>query len=184
MDDQELIDLCRAGDTAAFEVLVNKYQSSLLAVTWSLLGNREDARDATQEAFCSAFAHLNAFDSGRNFKSWLFAIAWKRCLDMKRKEKTNRKYLSRVERAAALNANPDPPGPAGPVRLEDSEMFSPLLRSLDPRERLALCLRMNEGYTASEIAEVLGCAESSARVYVFNAIRRVRKLWKEGYGNV
>jgi DNA-directed RNA polymerase specialized sigma24 family protein len=39
---------------------------------------------------------------------------------------------------------------------------------------------MNEGYSASEIAEVLGCAESSARVYVFNAVRKVRTLWEKG----
>ncbi len=181
MNDGELIERCRAGEAAAFVTLVNAYQSSLLAVTWSLMGNREDARDATQEAFLSAFSNLNRFDSSRSFKSWLFAIAWNRCLDMKRKEKVNRRYLLRVERTETLAAPPDPPGP---VRLEDSETFSPILECLSARERLALCLKMNEGYTASEIAEVLGCAESSARVYVFNAIRRVRKFWKEGYGNV
>lgn len=179
MDDTALVDRCQAGDTAAFEALVNEYQSSLLAVTWSILGNREDARDATQEAFCSAFAHLHGFDSGQSFKTWLFAIAWKRCLDIKRRQKTARTFVQRLGRPTAPNPG-DGPGPAGPVRLEESEKFSPVLAKLAPRERLALCLRMNEGYTASEIAEVLGCAESSARVYVFNAIRRVRKLWKDG----
>ncbi len=180
-DDAALISRCRAGDGAAFEALVDRYQSSLLTVTWSVMGNREDARDATQDAFLSAFSNLAGFDSGRSFKSWLFAIAWKRCLDMKRREKTGRKYLPEVERAQAAA---DVDCPARPERLEDSEVFSPILGHLGPRERAALCLKMNEGYTAAEIAEVLGCAESSARVYVFNAVRRVRDLWRKGNGDV
>jgi RNA polymerase sigma factor (sigma-70 family) len=185
LDDLALVERCRAGDMAAFEALVNKYQASLLSVTWSLLGNREDARDATQEAFLSAFAHLNGFDSGRSFKTWLFAIAWKRCLDMKRRQRTARTYARRLGHPP--DPAPAPPagiGPPGPVPLEDSETFSRALRTLGPKERLALCLKMNEGYTAGEIAEVLGCAESSARVYVFNAIRRLRDLWNKGNGHV
>ncbi len=181
MDDATLIARCRAGDITAFEALVDRYQPSLLTVTWSLMGNREDARDATQEAFLSAFSNLDGFDSGRSFKNWLFAIAWKRCLDMKRKEKTGRKYIRELERTEACASRPGPPSPA---RLEDSEIFSPVLGSLRPKERLALCLRMNEGYTAAEIAGVLGCAESSARVYVFNAVRKLRHLWKKGNGDV
>jgi RNA polymerase sigma-70 factor (ECF subfamily) len=181
VDDEALIVRCRAGDAAAFEALVGRYQPSLLTIAWSLMGNREDARDATQDAFLSAFANLGRFDSGRSFKNWLFAIAWKRCLDMKRKEKVGRKHLREVERAASSARGPGVPRPA---RLEDSEIFGSILGRLSPKERLALCLRMNEGYTAAEIAEVLGCAESSARVYVFSAVRRIRDLWEKGKGYV
>jgi RNA polymerase sigma-70 factor (ECF subfamily) len=180
MDDAELIARCRAGEIDAFESLVNKYQTPLLTMTWSLLGNKEDARDVTQQAFLAAFSNLDAFDPSRSFKNWLFAIAWKDCLDMKRREKTRRIFLERMKGDLATHGNP---GPAG-VRLEDSEAFSPLLKKLDLKERLALSLKMNEGYSATEIAEVLGCAESSARVYVFNAIRKVRKLWKKGRADV
>lgn len=176
MDDHELVARCLAGDRAAFESLVDKYQSSLLAMTWAALGNREDARDAAQQAFLAAFSHLASFDHGRSFKNWLFAIAWKDCLDLKRREKTRRVFIERLKGETPAAGNPGP----GPVRLEESEVFSSLLKRLDRRERLALTLRMNEGYSASEIAEVLGCAESSARVYVFNAVRKVRTLWEKG----
>jgi len=181
MDDSELVASCRAGEAGAFEALVNKYQSALLTMAWSVLGNREDALDATQQAFLAAFSKLDRYDAARNFKSWLFAIAWKDCLDMKRREKTARMKFQRLAAEAPLTADP---GPVDPPRLEDSEAFRPLLSQLKPKERVALSLRMNEGCTAFEIADVLGCAESSARVYVFNAIRRVRKLWKKGNGDV
>jgi RNA polymerase sigma-70 factor (ECF subfamily) len=177
MDDSELIARCRAGEASAFEALVNRYQAPLLTMAWSLLGNREDALDAAQQAFAAAFCKLDAFDPGRSFKNWLFAIAWKDCLDMKRRQKTAQKNLRRLAGEIVLATDPDP---GDPSRLEDSSVFGPLLAKLKPRERVALSLRMNEECTAAEIADVLGCTESSARVYVFNAIRRIRGLWKKG----
>jgi RNA polymerase sigma-70 factor (ECF subfamily) len=180
MDDAELVTRCRAGDRGAFESLVNKYQSSLLSMTWALMGNREDALDAAQQAFLAAFSNLASFDNGRSFKNWLFAIAWKDGLDMKRREKTRRIFIERLKGEAPAAGPPA----AGPVGIEESEAFGPLLGGLDRRERLALTLKMNEGYSASEIAQVLGCSESSARVYVFNAVRRVRTLWNKGRSDV
>jgi RNA polymerase sigma-70 factor (ECF subfamily) len=180
MDDTELIARCRQGDTRAFESLVNKYQSSLLGMTWSLLGNKEDARDVCQQALLAAFSNLEAFDHSRSFRTWLFAIAWKDCLDLKRREKAKRLFLERAKDHPATSGNPRPAA----VPLEDSEVFSPLLGKLDIKERLALTLKMNEGYSAAEIAGVIGCAESSARVYAFNAVRKLRRLWNQGRTDV
>jgi RNA polymerase sigma factor (sigma-70 family) len=180
MEDAELIARCRNGDTGAFEFLVNKYQSSLLSMTWSLLGDKEDARDVSQQAFLAAFSNLDTFDHSRSFKNWLFAIAWKDCLDLKRREKTRRLFLERLKDDPAPAGNP---GPAA-VPLEESEVFSPFLGKLSLKERLSLTLKMNEGYSAAEIADVLGCAENSARVYAFNAVRKLRKLWNKGKPHV
>ena len=176
MDDAELIVRCRAGDGSAFESLVDKYQPSLLNMTWSILGDREDARDISQQAFLAAFSNLDKFDHSRSFKNWLYAIAWKDCLDLKRRRKTRRLFLERLKAEAAPAAVPGDV----PIPIEESETFSPLLGRLRLKERLALTLKMNEGYSASEIARVLGCAESSARVYAFNAVRKLRKLYLKG----
>jgi RNA polymerase sigma factor (sigma-70 family) len=176
MDDTELIARCRAGDESAFETLVNKYQPSLLSMTWSILGDREDARDVSQQAFLAAFSHLDGFDHSRSFKNWLYAIAWKDCLDLKRRRKTRRLFLERLKAETAPATDPGD----DPLPLEASEAFSPLLGRLRLKERLALTLKMNEGYNASEIARVLGCSESSARVYAFNAVRKLRRLYRKG----
>lgn len=63
-------------------------------------------------------------------------------------------------------------------RMTQSAVIDPLLKRLGVKERLALSLSINEGYTAAETAEILHCAESTARVYVFNARRKLRK-WLE-----
>jgi RNA polymerase sigma factor (sigma-70 family) len=180
MDDTELIARCRRGDNRAFESLVNKYQSPLLSMAWSLLGNKEDARDVCQQALLAAFSNLEAFDHSRSFRTWLFAIAWKDCLDLKRREKARRLFLEKAKDHPATSGNPG----SAAVPLERSEAFSPLLAKLDLKERLALTLKLNEGYTAAEIAGVIGCAESSARVYAFNAVRKLRRLWSQGKAHV
>ena len=69
------------------------------------------------------------------------------------------------------------PHPADPEPLP-----SALLKGLSPRERTALCLWANEGYTAKDIAEVLACSASTARVYLFNARRKIKVLMENDHG--
>lgn len=59
---------------------------------------------------------------------------------------------------------------------------SALLQSLSPRERAALCLWANEGYSAKDISEVLACSASTARVYLFNARRKIKALLENDHG--
>jgi RNA polymerase sigma-70 factor (ECF subfamily) len=173
MEDSEIIDLCLRGETDAFEMIVNKYQANLLSVAWSVLGSREDAKDVTQEAFLQALAHLQRFDTARSFKNWLYVIVYNQCLDRKRKEKSLRKFIKRTEKEIGFSD----PGDDSSRRIEDSKAFSPLLSKLKEKERLALSLKINDGYSAAEIAEILQCSQSSVRVYVFNAIRKLRASW-------
>lgn len=81
MDDGQIIACCLAGEREAFEMIVNKYQARVLSLAWSVLGNRAEAEDTTQEAFIRAYTNLRDFDQARGFKNWLYAIAYKRCLD-------------------------------------------------------------------------------------------------------
>ena len=62
------------------------------------------------------------------------------------------------------------------MRLEDSEQFQLILKWLNEKERTALSLKLNEGYLAREIAEILGCKESTVRVYILNAKRKIKKI--------
>jgi RNA polymerase sigma-70 factor (ECF subfamily) len=170
-DDGQTIARCLAGDREAYEMIVNKYQAGVLSLAWGILGNRAEAEDAAQETFFRAYLNLQNFDRARDFKNWLYAIAYKRCLDRIREVKTEKKYRSRIAEAAA----PVTSGLETELGVEESALLSPLLKKLTFKERLALSLSTNEEYTAAEIAEVLRCAESTARVHLFNAKRKLRK---------
>ncbi|MCX6574984.1 MAG: sigma-70 family RNA polymerase sigma factor [Candidatus Aminicenantes bacterium] len=168
-DDGQTIARCLAGDREAFEMIVNKYQAGVLSLAWSVLGNRAEAEDAAQEAFFRAYVSLQNFDRAKDFKNWLYAIAYKRCLDRIRKLKTEKKYRSRMADALVTSGLKKEPG------TEESAILSPLLEKLTVKERLVLSLSINDEYTADEIAEVLQCAVSTARVHLFNAKRKLRK---------
>jgi RNA polymerase sigma-70 factor (ECF subfamily) len=171
MDEDQIIRRCREGDGEAFEMLVDRYQSGLLSLAWGILGNREEAEDAAQEAFVRAFTNLPAFDPGRPFRPWLYAIAAHDCLDRLKRRRLERRFES--------DGRNDPPdqGPDSGFerRFEGSNRVAPLLDRLKPAERMALYLSVVEGWTAAEVAAVLGCSAGSARVRIHNAKKKARR---------
>lgn len=172
MDEKEIISRCLSGEIEAFEMLVTKYQANILALSWSILRNREEAKDVTQEAFIQSYINLNSFDRAKSFKNWLYSIAYRRCLDRKRKEKSSTHFINKMRKQEKLFDDDK----SDKKRIEDSDIFSPILRKLNEKERTVISLKMNEGYSEKEIAQVLGCAESTARVLFFNAKRKLKKM--------
>lgn len=172
MEDNEVIFRCLAGEREAFGMIVNKYQSGILSLAWSLLGNSEEARDATQEVFVQAYKNLTRFNHSRSFKNWIYAIAYKRCADSRRKARFLKKFMQRV----AQEGMPGQSDVGPEQRVEESEILSRLMKRLRLKERLVFLLSTKEGYSAAEIADVLCCSESTARVYLFNARMKLRKL--------
>jgi RNA polymerase sigma-70 factor (ECF subfamily) len=89
-EEATLLASARAGDSAAFERLVTPHWDALLRVTQRILRNREDAEDAVQTAFLSAFRNLNGFDGRSRFSSWLSRIAMNAalmCLRLSRRKR-------------------------------------------------------------------------------------------------
>ena len=74
-DESALVGRLRAGDEAAYETMVRAYGGRLLSVARRLLGNDEDARDAVQETFVSAYRSLRAFEGHAKLSTWLHQIA-------------------------------------------------------------------------------------------------------------
>ncbi|MEA2427401.1 MAG: hypothetical protein QOF37_1029 [Thermoleophilaceae bacterium] len=79
--DEQLIALTRKGQTGAFEALVQRYQSRLLAFCRHMLGSTEDAEDVLQEVFAASFNAMLADERPINARPWLYRIARNRCLN-------------------------------------------------------------------------------------------------------
>jgi RNA polymerase sigma-70 factor, ECF subfamily len=84
VDDAALVQRCLAGDTAAFEALVAEYQRLAFTVALRMLGDYEDARDATQTTFVKAFEKLDTYEPRYRFFSWLYRILVNECLNIRR----------------------------------------------------------------------------------------------------
>ncbi len=175
-DEQKRIAACLRGEGEEFRLIVTEYQGPLTALAVNMLGNRQDAEDVCQETLVRAFLHLDRYDPRLSFRNWLFTILYRRALDLIRRK---RRFRSFAQRAAddpqrPLYTKPDESG-------FDAKEFERLLDHLSPKERLAAALWANEGLTAGEIAGVLGCTASTARVYLFNARRKIKALLEEGH---
>jgi len=96
---------------------------------------------------------------------------------MLRKKRRFREFSARARFEPAVMERGGNPRPAVPEPLP-----SRLLESLSPRERTALCLWANEGYSAKDISGVLACSASTARVYLFNARRKIKALLENDHG--
>jgi RNA polymerase sigma-70 factor (ECF subfamily) len=83
-DDAAVVERCLGGDHSAYEVIVQRYQRALFNVALRMLGNYEDARDATQTTFLKAYQHLDTFDPAQRFFSWIYRILKNECLNVLR----------------------------------------------------------------------------------------------------
>lgn len=169
MDEKTAIQTCLTGNVNAFESLVKHYETRIIALAWNILGDRDDAKDVAQDTFIQAYKNLQRYDLQRSFKTWLMAIAVKRCLDRIRKQKSFFKYFKHHSQNTTFSKEPNSHS------IEESEIFHPLLNRLTKKERTALCLKVNERYTSREIGSVLNCSETTARVYLFRAKKKLKK---------
>jgi RNA polymerase sigma-70 factor (ECF subfamily) len=171
MEEKEVVSSCLQGNTEEFKQIVNQYKAQAMALAMNILGNREDAEDACQEAFIQVFRNLPDFKLEMSFKNWLYTILYHCCLDQwKRKRR-----LFRLFEKMKIEPSLDLPNQASnPV--ERRPLPQTLLKHLSPKEKTVLCLWANEGYTTQEISEVLRCSASTARVYLFNARKKIKGL--------
>lgn len=174
MTEEELIRNAKLGDRAAFSELVSCHEKKLLALCWNMMGDRDEARDAAQDALLQAFQNLACFDAGRSFIKWLLGIGAKRCLDRLRRRRTFLKYFQEYGRERGRPA--DAPALAGAV----DGRAGRLLQKLTPKERAAISLAVFEDFTAREIAALQGCSESTVRVRLFNARVKLKKEVADG----
>ena len=89
-DELSLVQEAKAGNYAAFEELVNRYEKKIYRLALNITRHREDAEDVLQEAFMKSFQHLQNFREGSRFYTWLVRIAVNEGLMKLRKRRTSR----------------------------------------------------------------------------------------------
>jgi RNA polymerase sigma-70 factor, ECF subfamily len=182
-DEEQLVVLSRDGDTAAFNVLVERYQTAIYNLCLRMLGAQQPAEDAAQEAFISAFRHLDSFRGG-SFRSWLFRIASNACYDELRRRK-NRRTVSLDEpgdRDDERRIDPPSDAPAMEEYAAQTELRSTIeeaLTQLPNDQRLALVLCDVQGMDYAEIAVVMSCSLGTVKSRINRARTRMRALLQQ-----
>lgn len=181
-EDRELVALCQKGDQDAFEKLVRKYQQTVLNLVFHYIGYRNETEDVAQKIFVKVYFSIKKFDVNRPFLPWLFRIAINQCYDELRKIRRQKVYafseLTREEtrnienlisKYAVSQASDE-------VRQDMRTLLYRTLNQLPDKQRLSIVLRDLEGLSYAEIATILKCSEQAARLKVFRARARLRKL--------
>lgn len=171
MTDRELVRRVRRGDRASFDALVRRYLRPALAVAWEFTESRDDAEDVVQDAFHRVLRGLDGYDDSRPFRPWFFAIV----RNVGRNAAAWRGRWSSEPIAESL-----PAGGSTPLsdleRAEIRERIGEGIELLSPMQRSCFRLCDLEGFAGGEAAEMLGIEESTVRVHLFRARRRLRDV--------
>ena len=170
--DQEAVRRTLEGDLGAFEALVARYRQVVYACTCAITGNREDAADATQDAFVCLYRNLEHVDPNRPLRPYLMTIAVNCAKSQIRKQRRSR-AAERDE--SVLQALPDHrPVPAqAQVRHERRQLLRDALADLPTMLRDACVLFYLHGCSCREAAGILKTSEGAVKVALHRARERL-----------
>ncbi len=173
----QALDAARRGDVAAFNKLVLMYQTVVYNVALRTVGNPEDAADATQEAFLSAFRAIREFRGG-SFKSWLLRIAVNACYDVLRRRQ--RRPASSLDELTELGEGEFAPPDrvlgreAAAIGAETARVIQDGLATLPDEQRMLVVLCDVQGLSYEEAAEVSQVALGTVKSRLSRARARLR----------
>ena len=159
-DDAAVVARCLAGEHNAYEAIVHRYQKGLFNVALRMLGNYEDARDATQTAFIKAYEHLDSFNPEQRFLNWLYRILKNECLNVLR----GRRPSEPVSLGLPAGNGADPVE----VR-ERHQAVQAALLTLSVEYREVVVLRHFTDLSYDEIAATLGIPTKTVKSRLYTA---------------
>jgi RNA polymerase sigma-70 factor, ECF subfamily len=162
------------GDVEAFRVLVERYRDRYARYAVHMLGNREDAEEALQDAFTRAYRSLARCEDPERFGAWLFRILVNRCRTIgARRGRRSKTFV--VDEGALLEAAIDHPAESTAWR----EEIERALEQLRAEQREAFLLKYVEEMGYDEMSQLTGVGVSALKMRVMRACERLRELLSE-----
>jgi RNA polymerase sigma-70 factor (ECF subfamily) len=173
MTDHALIQQILAGDAEAYSQLVDRHYDRCARIAVRILGNREDAEEALQDAFLRAFKALGDYEDRERFPAWLTRIVVNQC----------RSLLARTRRREAVFLDVDPVSLDLPTEALPPDGHWPelehALAQLPLEQREAVVLRYADDLTYDEMSRITGAGQSALKMRVQRAFVRLRALLQE-----
>ncbi len=193
LTDGELVVRAQQDNAWAFEQLVRRYQQKAFAIAFQMgNGDREEAKDITQQAFLNAYRSIKTFKRGASFYTWFYRILINACYDARRRHvrwrqlffpwsrKNNSDDNSNQE---ALDAYPDPDSGSIPDAACESKELDHALRkallTLPEKQRQAFQLKLFHGLSVPEISEIMNIRPGTIKSHLFRATRSIRAALSE-----
>lgn len=175
--DAELVQRTLRGETAAYNVLVHRYQRPVYSLIYRMIGNAEDAGDLVQETFLRAYGALASFRQDASFLTWLYKIASNLSIDQMRARRSKGALSLDVELdegrepAADRSSSPEEKVVRGAV----SEIVQKAVMNLPERYRTVVVMRHLHGMSIEEIAEITKLPSGTVKTHLFRAREMLRE---------
>jgi RNA polymerase sigma-70 factor (ECF subfamily) len=172
-DDVKLIKRYLSGDEYAIEELVMKYQKKIYALTYRMTGNIEDSKDLTQKSFMQAFKNIRNFRQESSFYTWLYQITLNACRNYFRKKDSTTLELNESypqhEKGALSEV----------INKEEKSLLRAALIKIPDRQKTTITLRVYEGLSVKETADVMKCSEGAVKAHYHHGMKKLREILKE-----
>ncbi len=165
-EEQKEISASLAGDSQAFELLIQRYQKMIHSLTFRMTGSLADAEDLAQETFLHAYQQLEKFRGESSFSSWLYRIAINRCLNFRKQTQCRQQLEEHWSHEQFSSGTND----------ATTEVVSLALLQLPPKQRAAIVMTVYDGLNHAEAAKILGCSETTVSWRIFSARQKLKKL--------
>ncbi len=170
----------QAGDLAAYDELIRRYQERIYGTLYHMTSNHEDAHDLAQESFIKAYQAIKTFKGGSSFYTWLYRIAVNKTLNFL-KQRKNRVHMSLNDLDFGAEKDPDlialisdktPLRDAGLKELQNK--LNEAMQRLSEHHRMVVTLHDVQGLSHEEIAEVMDCNVGTVRSRLFYARQQLQ----------
>jgi RNA polymerase sigma-70 factor (ECF subfamily) len=171
----EVLQRVHQGNQEAFTRLVETYQRPVYNLCYRMLGDADEAEDASQETFLRVYKNIKKYDEKRSFSTWLLSIAAHLCIDKLRKR---RMVMISMDAIPYLEPPDSLPGPEASYRLkEDQQRVQGLLKTLNPHDRAAVVMYYWYDFSYNEIARSLSLTPSAVKSRLHRARISMAQSW-------
>ena len=170
------------GNQEAFTQLVESYQRPVYNLCYRMLGDPDEAEDASQETFLRVYKNIKHYDAKRPFTTWLLSIAAHHCIDQLRKR---RMVVISMDTTPYLDPPDGLPGPeASYYLMEDQKRVQALIKTLNPQDRAAVIMYYWYDFSYEEIAQSLSLTPSAVKSRLHRARLGMAQSWSNQKGSI
>lgn len=168
------------GDKSSFDIILIKYEKSLINFIYRFFGNQIDAEEIAQEVFLKIYLSAKSYSPSAKYSTWFYRVAMNLCIDYQRKRKLNTVPLDNpigTDEGEIIREISDMSYRTPDVSVEKkhiSETIHSAFYSLPANQRIALSLKIYDDKSYKEISDILGCSVSAVESLLFRARQLLR----------
>ena len=175
--DIQLIERILRGETPAYRELVNRHKDYAFTIAYRILGSREDAEEAAQDAFVRAFKALPNFNREAKFTTWFYRIIMNAALTIQQKKKMQTEDLDNAYSEVSILRGGD--STDNMKRKEQQFYIQKALKQLQPDDVTMITLFYLKEQSLDEIAEIVGIEANTVKVKLHRARKRLADVMQD-----